>query len=207
MGIRERQTRDKELFRRRILDTAQELIRENGYEKLTIRGIAQKIEYSPMSLYNHFPDKDAILVALAQEGFAKIGRALPKPGSGAPLDVLRKAMLQYIDFGLKHADEYEMVFMTRRGNGTTNPKAPAEENIPDDAGGKRAFQRMLEYVDNAIAAEQISGDRFELGMVFWAGIHGCVSLQLTQHRFPFGPPKLFAEAVVDSLIEGVRSRS
>ena len=93
MGVRERQVRDKELFRSKILDAARELIHENGYEKLTIRKIADRIEYSPMSLYNHFADKDDILIALAKEGFAKIGKALPKPGSGEPLVVLRKAMI------------------------------------------------------------------------------------------------------------------
>ncbi len=205
MGVRERQVRDKELFRSRILDAARELIREHGYEKLTIRKIADRIEYSPMSLYNHFADKDDILVALAREGFAKIGKALPKPGSGEPLAVLRKAMLQYVDFGLKHPDEYELVFMTRRSlEKSASSKISNEANIPDDAGGQNAFRRMLEYVDAAIAAGLVSGQRFELAKVLWAGIHGCVSLQITQLRFPFGPPKVFAEAVVDTLIAGIR---
>ncbi len=206
MGVRERQSRDKVLFRSRILDAARELIRESGYGKLTIRKIADRIEYSPMSLYTHFADKHDILVALAQEGFAKLGKALPKPGSGEPLAVLRKAMLQYVDFGLKHPDEYGLVFMTRRSiERTPNPKASAEPNIPDDAGGQVAFRRMLEYVDAAITINAVSGERFELAKVLWAGIHGCVSLQLTQLGFPFGPPKLFAEAVVDALIAGIHA--
>ena len=205
MGVRERQVRDKELFRSRILDAARDLIHENGYEKLTIRKIADRIEYSPMSLYNHFADKDDILVALAREGFAKIGKALPKPGSGDPLAVLRKAMLQYIDFGLKHPDEYELVFMTRRSSQSKpNLKASVEASIPNDAGGQTAFRRMLEYVDAALAANDITGERFQIAKVLWAGLHGCVSLQLTQIRFPFGPPKLYAEAVVDALIAGIQ---
>ncbi len=205
MGVRERQTRDKEAFRSRILDAARHLIQENGYEKLTIRKIADRIEYSPMSLYNHFADKDDILIALAREGFVKLGKALPRPGSGEPLTVLRKAMLQYIDFGLKHADEYELVFMTRRAIRTkpTN-KASAESNIPNDAGGQSAFQRMLSYVDDALAAKSVVGERFEVAKVLWAGIHGCVSLQVTQTAFPFGPPRLFAELLVDTLINGIR---
>lgn len=206
MGVRERQVRDKELFRSKILDAARELIRENGYERLTIRGIADRIEYSPMSLYNHFADKDDILIALAREGFAKIGKALPKSGSGDPLLVLRKAMLQYVDFGLKHPDEYELVFMTRRASEKEpNPKSSEELNVPNDAGGLTAFRRMLDYVDDALAIKAILGERFAVAKVLWAGIHGCVSLQITQVRFPFGPSKLFAEAVVDTLIAGIRA--
>ncbi len=204
MGVRERQARDKELLRKNILDAARELIRESGYEKLTIRKIAAKIEYSPMALYNHFSDKDDILIALAREGFAKIGKALPKPGSGTPIAVLRQAMLQYIDFGLKHPDEYALIFMTRRSSREEPTQASStEENVPNHAGGQTAVRQMLIFVDAALADGSVAGDRFEIAKVLWAGIHGCVALQITQARFPFGPPKLFAKAVVDTLLRGV----
>ncbi len=208
MGVRERQARDKALFRSKILDAARELIRENGYHNLTIRKIADRIEYAPMSLYNHFADKDDILIALAREGFAKLGKALPKPGAGEPLATLRIAMLQYIEFGLKHPDEYQLVFMTRRPSlGKANPAASTEENIPNDAGGQIAFRRMLDYVDSALESSAIMADHFEVAKILWAGIHGCVSVQITQLRFPFGPPKRFAEAVVDTLIRGIFEHS
>ncbi len=206
MGVRERQLRDKELFRKRILDAARGLISENGDETLTIRKIADRIEYSPMALYNHFADKHDILTALAKEGFAKLGKVLPKPGSAEPLPVLRKALLQYIEFGLNNSEEYELVFMTRRASASKRNRSPSnEENIPNAAGGQTAFLRMLEYVDAALADGLVTGERFELAKILWAGIHGCVSLQLTQVGFPFGPPELFAAAVVDTLIAGIRA--
>ena len=206
MGVQERQARDKENFRKTVLDAARELIREIGYEKLTVRKIADKIEYSPMSLYNHFSDKDAILIALAGEGFAKLGKVLPKPDSDAPITVLRHAMLQYIAFGLKHPDEYQIVFMTRRSARENPTKSPsAEENVPNDAGGQTAVKQMLAYIDAALGNKSIQGDRFDISKVLWAGIHGCVSLQITQTRFPFGPPKLFAENVVDTLLRGIHT--
>ena len=204
MGVRERQARDKELLRKSILDAARELIRESGYEKLTIRKIAAKIEYSPMALYNHFSDKDEILIALAREGFAKIGKALPKPGSDTPIAVLRRALLQYIDFGLEHPEEYALVFMTRRSSREKPVQTTStEENVPDHAGGQAAVRQMLVFVDAALAAKAIQGERFEIAKVLWAGVHGCVSLQITQARFPFGPPKLFAKLVVNTLLRGI----
>ena len=204
MGVRERQARDKDLLQNKILDAARELIRESGYEKLTIRKIAAKIEYSPMALYSHFADKDEILIALARESFAKIGKALPKHGSDTPIAVLRRALQQYIDFGLKHPDEYALVFMTRRSTREESTQAAsAEENVPNHAGGQIAVRQMLVFVDAALADKSIQGDRFEIAKVLWAGVHGCVSLQITQARFPFGPPKLFAKAVVETLLRGM----
>ncbi len=208
MGVRERQLRDKELFRKRILDAARELIGEHGYEKLTIRKIADRIEYSPMALYSHFADKHDILTALAREGFAKLGKVLPKPDSGPPLPLLREALLKYIEFGLKHPDEYELVFMTRRSAEPKRGVEPTdEEHIPDAAGGRSAFRRMLDYVDAVLAEKLIAGERFEIATVLWAGIHGCVSLQLTQTGFPFGEPQQFAAAVVDALIAGLSAEA
>ena len=78
MGIKERQERDREAVRRAILDAARELFVTEGYRNVSIRKIAEKIEYSPAALYGYFPSKDDIFYALAEEGFQllhEIGRA------------------------------------------------------------------------------------------------------------------------------------
>src|SRR5881227_2920041 len=69
MGIKERQERDREAVRRSILDAARELFVSEGYRNVSIRKIAEKIEYSPAALYIYFPSKDDIFYALAEEGF------------------------------------------------------------------------------------------------------------------------------------------
>src|SRR6478672_1258603 len=82
MGIKERQERDREAVRRSILDAARELFVSEGYRNVSIRKIAEKIEYSPAAIYGYFPSKDDIFYALAEEGFH-----LLHPGdSGAALD-------------------------------------------------------------------------------------------------------------------------
>jgi len=201
MGIRERQQRERDLLRQKILDAARELIKEEGYEKLTIRKIATRIEYSPMALYNHFADKSSILTALASESFEKITKIMPKPG-GDPASMLRQALLGYIDFGLRHPDEYRFLFMTRR---PVDGKVIPEFGSNSEPAGRKAFERLLEYIGAGLQTGAWSGDLMMLGRVIFAGIHGCVSLQLTLSSFPFGPPKEYAKAVVDLLMDGLIS--
>src|SRR5437764_8341723 len=77
MGIKERQERDRESVRRAILDAARDLFVAEGFQNVSIRKIAERIEYSPAAIYGYFPSKDDIFFALAEEGF----RLLGDPGS------------------------------------------------------------------------------------------------------------------------------
>ena len=73
MGIKERQERDREAVRRAILDAARELFVAEGFQNVSIRKIAERIEYSPAAIYGYFPSKDDIFFALAEEGFRLLG--------------------------------------------------------------------------------------------------------------------------------------
>src|ERR1700745_4340164 len=73
MGIRERQERDRETVRRAILDAARDLFVDEGFQNVSIRKIAERIEYSPAAIYGYFPSKDDIFFALAEEGFRLLG--------------------------------------------------------------------------------------------------------------------------------------
>ena len=69
MGVKERQERERETVARSILDAARHLFVTHGYEEVSIRKIAERIEYSPAAIYSYFPSKDDIFFALAEEGF------------------------------------------------------------------------------------------------------------------------------------------
>src|SRR6266496_4440996 len=73
MGIKERQERDRRAVRRAILDAARELFVKEGYQNISIRKIAERIEYSPAAIYGYFSSKDDIFFALAEEGFRLLG--------------------------------------------------------------------------------------------------------------------------------------
>jgi AcrR family transcriptional regulator len=199
----DRREREKQELKRRVIEVAKKIIAEEGHDALTIRKIAERIEYSPMALYNHFADKTAILLALARETFIQLERRLPSPGKH-PLASLRKGMLIYIEFGLEHPEEYRVTFLT------TLAREPRERasasNLPDNTGGRRAFEYLVEHVAACVDAGLFVGDPFRIARVLWAGIHGVVSLQITQNDFPFGPMRTFAEDMVDTLLNGLQSR-
>src|ERR1700748_3185824 len=101
MGIKERQERDREAVRRAILDAARELFVAEGFQNVSIRKIAERIEYSPAAIYGYFPSKDDIFFALAEEGFRLLSALVPDERAQAdlpPLDRVREMLWHMHEF-------------------------------------------------------------------------------------------------------------
>jgi AcrR family transcriptional regulator len=119
MGIKERQERDREAVSRAILDAARELFVAEGYGNVSIRKIAERIEYSPAALYGYFASKDDIFYALAEEGF----RLLHARGDAAardaaldklePIDRIRAILWRLYEFSREHPQYFELMFVDR----------------------------------------------------------------------------------------------
>jgi len=119
MGIKERHERDRETVRRSILDAARELFVAEGYRNVSIRKIAEKIEYSPAALYGYFPSKDDIFYALAEEGFrllhagddpAKLDAAL---ANLEPLERIHAIFWRLYEFSRQQPQYFELMFVDR----------------------------------------------------------------------------------------------
>ena len=117
MGIKERQERDREAVRRSILDAARELFVTEGYQHVSIRKIAERIEYSPAAIYSYFPSKDDIFFALAEEGFRLLDDPAASPGDRLkplePLDRIRAVFLNFYEFSRQHPEYFTLMFMDR----------------------------------------------------------------------------------------------
>src|SRR5438105_13558330 len=101
MGIKERQERDREAVRRAILDAAGDLFVSEGYANVSIRKIAERIEYSPAAIYSYFPSKDDIFFELAEEGFRLLSdpaRAAADFAALSPLDRIRAMFWRLYEF-------------------------------------------------------------------------------------------------------------
>ena len=85
MGITERREREREEVRRKILDAARDLFATEGYENVTMRKIAEAIEYSPTAIYGHFEDKDDLVQAHLPRGLRASARRLRRTGRGRPI--------------------------------------------------------------------------------------------------------------------------
>ena len=99
MGVKERQEREREAVSRAILDAARDLFVAEGYQNVSIRKIAERIEYSPAAIYGYFPSKDDIFFALAEEGFRLLvssaaQRDLEQSDGSDPLSAVRRALMR-----------------------------------------------------------------------------------------------------------------
>jgi AcrR family transcriptional regulator len=118
MGIRERQERDREAVRRAILDAARELFVVEGYSNVSIRKIAERIEYSPAAIYSYFPSKDDIFFDLAEEGFKLLhgeeGVACrPELADLEPLERVRAMFRRMYLFSRQHPQYFALMFLDR----------------------------------------------------------------------------------------------
>lgn len=199
MGVAERRERERQEVRRLILDAARELFMREGYERVTMRAIADAIEYSPTTIYNHFEDKDALVHALCGEEFGQLLSAvasqdLPKD----PVEAIRQLGLAYAAFGVANPNHYRFMFMTRVGR-----HEPSEQGV-------QTYDMLRVLVEKAIG----SGDFLDLGVdvvsqVLWSSIHGAVALLITYEpdQFPRDPAvKDLASQVIDNAIRGLRTR-
>src|SRR6185369_11202818 len=100
MGVKERHERERVAVARAILAAARELFIAEGYQHVSMRKIAERIEYSPAAIYSYFPSKDDIFFALAEEGFRILAdRAFNAVRDVAdPLERLRRGLWAFYEF-------------------------------------------------------------------------------------------------------------
>src|SRR6478672_13798182 len=113
MGIKERQERDREAVARAILDAARELFVAEGYQNVSIRKIAEKIEYSPAAIYGYFPSKDDIFLALAEEGFRILFTPGDTPAAPGSVATIRAGMWRLYEFSKSHPEYFALMFVDR----------------------------------------------------------------------------------------------
>src|SRR5262245_38877675 len=146
MGIKERQERDRETVRRAILDAARDLFVAEGYQNVSIRKIAERIEYSPAAIYSYFPSKDDIFFALAEEGFRLLhGDQLHDPAAETlpPLERVRQMFWRLYQYSEEHPQYFALMFVDR-----TVPRISREyERFSFALEGK---EQLLAQIDDCI---------------------------------------------------------
>ncbi len=112
MGITERKNRQKQALRERILDAARRIVMREGFAALSMRKIADAIEYSPATLYLHFASRDEIAQALCAEGYAQLLETfVPLAQIADPAERLKALGRAYVAFGVAHPETYRLIFM------------------------------------------------------------------------------------------------
>lgn len=197
MGIAERKTRQKLELRERILDAARRIVMREGFGALSMRKIAEAIEYSPATLYLHFESRDAIAHALCAEGYAQLLATFePLIPIADPAERLRAIGRAYVAFGVAHPQTYRLIFM--EDPSYTGAALVGDVGGSDEDAGDAAFRLMVESIDALKAQGRLAGspDSQVCAEALWATMHGIVALHLTCPVFPRAP----LDAVVDAAL-------
>ncbi len=167
MSVQERKQRERADRERLIVATARELAEQQGWDAVTTRRLAERIEYSQPVLYSHFRGKREIIGAVALQGAAEMAAALRDATSAADGRRARVAALAraYLDFAERNPAVYDAVFQLDGG------LAFAQEDTPEPL--KDGFAALLESLD------EVAGEGVDPGLfteTFWAALHGLATL-------------------------------
>ena len=198
MTLPKRRERYRSELRAETLSAARKLIQEEGYQGLTIRKLATRMECSPMALYSYFADKQALLAALALEGFEKVAKRFGSAADHDPLTALRNILLDYIAYAEEYPNEYRILFLSVEALGE-------RKRSREDLQQNPAFGALFKRVETCIKAGVLQGDAFAISTVLWTGAHGAASLLITATNFPFGSRSLYSEEVVATILSGVQN--
>jgi AcrR family transcriptional regulator len=201
LNTAQRRVRAKEDRRRAILDAARELFVTEDYRAVSIRRIAEKVGYSPMTIYLYFKDKQEILLHLVDEGFVLLDAQLERLEPAVdPLERLRSGGQVYLEFALAHPHYYKIMFQLE-------DQALTDASVARSEAQQRAFDFIRQCVDEAQAQGRMSQDRDGdvVAYALWAGIHGAASLALTGRlsRLPQEAHPAFFAAVIDITLKGL----
>jgi AcrR family transcriptional regulator len=202
MGVKERKARQKTHLRQEILVAASELFVEEGFENVSMRRIAEKIEYSPTTIYLYFKDKSELLEQVCHDTFSRLiihlSRIFEQPGD--PVDRLKRGLVAYVKFGLSNPQHYRATLMMPIPDGFDEKKY-----TQPDSPGIQAFDFLRRSVFDCVAADKFQSTDAELiSQTLWAGVHGVTSLLITHCKgFPWVDHDDLTQSVVDTLIRGV----
>jgi AcrR family transcriptional regulator len=205
MSSKERRQREKEEIRTKIMDAARELFLEEGYEAVTMRKIAEKIDYTPTAIYFHYEDKEALFRELCDTDFRALQETLQNLARHAdPFERLRKMGHAYVSFALDHPNHYRLMFMTAPPFKDVDKSTIERGNPEVDA---YAFLRAT--VAEAMQAGRLREELKDVDLVaqvVWSGVHGVLALYLTHGDHPWfdwRPVKKIAQTMLDTILAGM----
>ena len=168
-----------------------------------MRAIADRIEYTPTAIYHHFRSKEALLAELCAADFRALAGAFQKIGRiEDPIERLRRSGQAYVEFGLQHPMQYQLMFMTRKPVGLIN-------GLRSDDPSEDSYEFLRKTCADVIATGRLRPeyqDHEELALMAWSTLHGFLSLRIVKQEdewIRWGDPKTTAARICDALLEGV----
>ena len=199
MGAVERREREKAAFRELVLDAARKIVLSEGFEALTMRKIAEAIEYAPGTIYLYFKSRDDIAAELTSTGFEELLHAFaPAAGITDPVERLYRVGELYVQFGLERSETYRLIFMERYTSAVFDVEQP-------NSAGEQALDYLVQAFDELRAQGRLAttAPSKYLADAFWSAMHGIVSLKLSCEGYPQTPTDDLVRTMGEILLRGV----
>jgi len=185
MGVKERREREKSETRDKILDAARELFVTEGYEGVSMRRVAERIEYSPTAIYVYFADKQELFHELCQQDYARLAEVFQSSAmSSDPIERLRQIGSTYTEFGVRYPNHYKFMFMTPHP-----PHGPYEDDLEIMGNPEVDAYAFLKWaVQQAIDAGRLREELQDAELIsqtLWASVHGVISLNIAKCTDPW----------------------
>ncbi len=213
MSSAERREREREELRRLILDTTLELFSCEDHEKVSMRRIAEKINYSPTAIYLHFKDKGELMDALATEGYGMLADAVEAVQADDPVERLQRIGDAYVSFAFANPAICRLMFVfgdrtqdLYEGHNTHRmASARVFDHLADVVGEVKRASKPDNGAPVYKPAPAEDHDEVTLAAaVFWAHIHGAVALVLAgRNRRVAGRKPQFFRKAIDTAVAGL----
>lgn len=198
MGISERRQRYKEQVRLTILETAWQIVVNQGWGSLSIRNIAEAIEFSAPVIYSHFENKEAILMEFYKQGFALLAGKLEeaKSVSSDPEKQLQVAALAYLNFAFQNKEYYQLMY-------GINIECCSKGVCEATSGVKMFFNNIIEEILRQNNNQ--NSDLFLKRVALWSLLHGLVSISFTRKLKEEGKAELVLEDAIKGFIKSLKN--
>ena len=197
MGVKERRAREKEQLRRRILSAARELFVAEGYESVSMRKIADMIDYSPTTIYLYYKDKADLLDSVCKETLLNMLNTLDRlrKDKSDPVETLRRSGRAYVEFGLKYPQDYKLTFVVR-------PQFQKGLGLEEGSVGEKVFNYLRTMVSECIRQKKFRQVDVETtGQMLWSAVHGVTLLLIDFPDFPWTEKDKLIDTVIHTMIE------
>ena len=200
MGIRERQSRERETVRRKILDAARTLFLNDGYANVSMRKIAEQIEYSPGAIYSYFTSKEDIFFALAEEGLQFVrSHCSAASDARSPLDRVRDAFWRFYTFSKEQPEYFSLIFV--------DSAVPRISRDWERFSSMRELRQDIEQDIQQCIEEGIFPRAESPGAVFrllWTAAYGVAVFRLSHRLAPGEDSDALAHDLLEATIAGLR---
>lgn len=209
-SVQERKLRESERRRKEIIKAVRKLIKTGGAREITLRKVAEQAGFSTTIVYSLFKDKATLITQAMDDDLLDLVKAMrqAKDDALSPIDNIKRVGRAYVTFGLKHPDQYALVFMERRPHAPVESARVEHGNLDQDPYAF-AYQLFIELAAAGLVTTQ-APELASMAQIFWEGIHGMTSLRLVfgddEPWFEHAAFDAHLDALMDVLMTGILHR-